>query len=154
LNGTLGLGLIHVPYKGSAQSVPALLSGEISLAMSALPSLAPHRAGGRIKLLAVNTLKRSAQVPEVPTVAEVTGLKDFDYPPVIGILAPQATPRAIVNQLSAAIAQAVRHPEVAQRYTTLGIDAVGSTPEAYAAQNRVDLEKYARAVKTARIKAE
>jgi tripartite-type tricarboxylate transporter receptor subunit TctC len=154
LNGPLGLKLVHVPYKGTAQSVPALLSGEVSLAMSALPSLAPHRAGGRIKLLAVNTLKRSAQAPEVPTVAEVTGLKDFDYPPVIGILAPQATPRAIVNQLSAAIAQAVRHAEVAQRYSTLGIDAVGSTPEAYAAQNRIDVDKYAKAVKAAGIKAE
>jgi tripartite-type tricarboxylate transporter receptor subunit TctC len=154
LNGPLGLGLIHVPYKGTAQSIPALISGEVSLAMSALPSLAPHRAGGRIKLLAVNTAKRAAQAPDVPTVAEVTGIKDFDYPPVIGILAPQATPRAIISLLSNAIAQAVRHPEVAQRYTTLGIDAVGSTPEAYAEQNRVDVEKYARAVKAARIKAE
>jgi len=154
LNGPLGLKLVHVPYKGTAQSVPALISGEVSLAMSALPSLAPHRAGGRIKLLAVNTLKRSAQAPDVPTVAEITGLKDFDYPPVIGILAPAATPRHIIHLLSTAIAQAVRQREVAQRYTTLGIDAVGSTPEEYAAQNRIDLEKYARVVKVAGVKAE
>jgi tripartite-type tricarboxylate transporter receptor subunit TctC len=154
LNGPLGLNLVHVPYKGTAQSVPALLSGEVSLAMSALPSLAPHRAGGRIKLLAVNTLKRSAQAPDVPTVAEVTGIKDFDYPPVIGILAPVATPRAVVNLLSNAIAQAVQHRDVAQRYATLGIDPVGSTPVAYAAQNRTDIEKYARAVKAAGIRAD
>jgi tripartite-type tricarboxylate transporter receptor subunit TctC len=154
LNGPLGLKLVHVPYKGTAQSVPALISGEVSLAMSALPSLAPHRAGGRIKLLAVNTIKRASQAPDVPTVAEVTGLKDFDYPPVIGILAPAATPRAIVNLVSNAIAQAVRHPDVAQRYATLGIDAVGSAPEAYAAQNRADIDKYAQAVKAAGIKAE
>ena len=154
LNGPLQLNLVHVPYKGSAQSVPALLSGEVSLALSALPSIAQHRAAGRIKLLAVNTLKRSAQAPEVPTVAEVTGLKDFDYPPVIGIMAPARTPRAIVNLLSKSIAQAVRDREVAQRYTTLGIDPVGSTPEAYAAQNRVDRAKYARVVKMAGVKAE
>ena len=154
LNGPLKLGLVHVPYKGTAQSVPALISGEVSLAMSALPSLAPHRAGGRIKLLAVNTLKRSAQAPDVPTVAEVTGIKDFDYPPVIGILAPSATPRAIVNLLSIAIGQAVRHRDVAQRYSTLGIDPVGSTPEEYAAQNRTDFEKYAKVVKVAGLKAE
>ncbi len=154
LNGPLKLGLIHVPYKGTAQSVPALISGEVSLAMSALPSLAPHRAGGRIKLLAVNTIKRSAQAPDVPTVAEVTGIKDFDYPPVIGILAPSATPRAIVNVVSSSIAQAVRHPEVVQRYTTLGIDPVGSTPEEYAAQNRTDFVKYAKVVKAAGVKAE
>jgi tripartite-type tricarboxylate transporter receptor subunit TctC len=154
LNGPLKLGLVHVPYKGTAQSIPALISGEVSLAMSALPSLAPHRAGGRIKLLAVNTLKRSAQAPDVPTVAEVTGLKDFDYPPVIGILAPVGTPRAIIDLLSSAIAQAVRHPDVAQRYATLGIDPVGSTPEEYAAQNRADFAKYARVVKAAAVKAE
>jgi tripartite-type tricarboxylate transporter receptor subunit TctC len=154
LNGPLGLKLVHVPYKGTAQSVPALISGEVSLAMSALPSLAPHRAGGRIKLLAVNTLKRSAQAPDVPTVAEVTGIKDFDYPPVIGILAPAATPRAVVSLLSNAIAQAVHHREVAQRYTTLGIDPVGSTPDEYAAQNRIDVEKYAKVVKTANVRAE
>ena len=154
LNGPLALKLVHVPYKGTAQSVPALISGEVSLAMSALPSLAPHRAGGRIKLLAVNTLKRAAQAPDVPTVAEVTGIKDFDYPPVIGIMAPSATPRAIVNLLSTNIAQAVRHRDVAQRYATLGIDPVGSTPEEYVAQNRTDLEKYARVVKAAGLKAE
>jgi len=154
LNGPLKLGLVHVPYKGTAQSVPALISGEVSLAMSALPSLAPHRAGGRIKLLAVNTLKRSPQAADVPTVAEVTGIKDFDYPPVIGILAPSGTPRALVNLLSKEIAQAVKHGEVVKRYTTLGIDPVGSTPEEYTAQNRTDLEKYAKVVKAAGLKAE
>ena len=154
LNGPLKLGLVHVPYKGTAQSIPALLGGEVALALSALPSVAAHRAAGRIKLLAVNTLKRSSQVPEVPTVAEVTGIKDFDYPPVIGIMAPAAAPRAIVNQLSAAIAQAVHHAEVSQRYTTLGIDPVGSTPEEYTAQNRIDVLKYAKAVMAAGLKAE
>jgi len=87
-------------------------------------------------------------------VAEVTGIKDFDYPPVIGILAPAATPRAIVKLVSSSIAQAVRHPEVVQRYTTLGIDPVGSTPEEYAAQNRTDFVKYAKVVKLAGVKAE
>lgn len=154
LNGPLKLGLVHVPYKGTAQSMPALLSSEVSLAMSAPPSIAAHRTAGRIKLLAVNTIKRSSQVPEVPTVAEVIGIKDYDYPPVIGILSPAAMPRAIVNQLSAAIAQVVRQPDVAQRYTTLGIDPVGSTPEQYVAQNRIDVQKYARAVKAAGLKAE
>jgi tripartite-type tricarboxylate transporter receptor subunit TctC len=154
LKGPLGLNIVHVPYKGTAQSVPALISGEVSLALSALPAIAQHRAAGRVKLLAVTTLRRATQAPEVPTVGEITGIRDFDYPPVIGILAPRATPRAIVDQLSAAIAQAVRHPEVAQRYSALGIDAVGSTPEEYAAQNRIDIEKYARAVKAAGIKAE
>ncbi|MEQ1775947.1 MAG: tripartite tricarboxylate transporter substrate binding protein [Burkholderiales bacterium] len=154
LNSPLKLGLVHVPYKGTGQSIPALLSGEVAIAMSALPAILPHRAAGRVKLLAVNTAKRAAQAPEVPTVGEVTGLKDFDYPPVIGILAPSGTPRSLVNLLSKEIAQAVKHRDVVQRYTTLGIDPVGSTPEEYTAQNRADLEKYAKVVKAAGLKAE
>jgi len=154
LKGPLGLNIVHVPYKGTAQSVPALISGEVSLALSALPAVAAHRTAGRVKLLAVNTIKRSAQAPDVPTVAEITGIKDFDYPPVIGILAPSATPRAIVYLLSNAIAQAVHHREVTQRYTVLGIEPLGSTPEEYAAQNRIDIEKYAKVVKAAGVRAE
>lgn len=152
LKAALGLDIVHVPYKGTAQSVPALLSGEVSLAFSALPSIAPHMSAGRVKLLAANTLKRSAQAPEVPTVAEVTGIRDFDYPPEIGVLAPAGTPKVIVNRLSAGIAKAVRHPDTVQRFTTLGIEPVGNTPEAYAAQIRIDIEKYAKAVKVSGVK--
>ena len=152
LKSALNLNILHIPYKGTAQSVPALLNGEVALAFSALPSIAGHLKAGRVKLLAVNTSKRSAQAPQVPTVTEVTGIPDYDYPPEIGILAPAGTPLAIVNRLSAAIAKAVRHPETLQRFTTLGIDAVGNTPDEYAAQIRIDIEKYAKAVKVSGVK--
>ena len=152
LKSALNLNILHIPYKGTAQSVPALLNGEVALAFSALPSIAGHLKAGRVKLLAVNTSKRSAQAPQVPTVTEVTGIPDYDYPPEIGILAPAGTALAIVNRLSAAIAKAVRHPETLQRFTTLGIDAVGNTPEEYAAQIRIDIEKYAKAVKVSGVK--
>jgi tripartite-type tricarboxylate transporter receptor subunit TctC len=154
LKSGLGLNIVHVPYKGTAQAVPAMLAGEVSLVFSALPSIIQHVKAGRVRTLAANTLKRSPQAPDVPTVAEVTGLQDFDYPPLIGVLAPAGTPRAVVTRLSAAIADATRHPEVAQRFTALGIDAVGSTPEAYLAQTRIDIAKYAKAVKAAGLKAE
>jgi tripartite-type tricarboxylate transporter receptor subunit TctC len=107
-----------------------------------------------VKLLAVNTQKRSAQAPNVPTVAEVTGIKDYDYPPAIGVLAPAGTPKPVINKLSAAIAKAMKHPDVAARYVTLGIDPVGNTPEQYLAQTRVDIAKYAKAVKAAGVKVE
>ena len=152
LKSALGLDIVHVPYKGTAQSVPALLNGEVALAFSALPSLAGHLKAGRVKLLAVNTSKRSAQAPEVPTVAEITGIPDYDYPPEIGVMAPAGTPQSIVNRLSAAIAKGVRHAETLQRFTTLGIDAVGNTPEEYAAQIRIDIEKYAKAVKVSGVR--
>ena len=150
----LGLDIVHVPYKGTAQAVPAMLSGEVSLVFSAFPSILQHVKAGRVRMLAANTLKRSPYAPDVPTVAEVTGLKDFDYPPLIGVLAPRATPRQVITRLSEGIAAAVRHAEVAQRFTALGIDAVGSTPEAYVAQTRVDIVKYARVVKSAGVKVD
>jgi tripartite-type tricarboxylate transporter receptor subunit TctC len=147
LKAARGLNIAHVPYKGTAQSVPALISGEVALAFSALPSLVGHLKAGRVKLLAVNTLKRSAQAPDVPTIAEIIGIPDFDYPPEIGVLAPAGTPPGVISRLASAIAGAARHPDTVQRFTTLGIEPVGNTPEAYAAQIRIDIEKYAKAVK-------
>ena len=148
LKSGLGLDIVHVPYKGTAQAVPAMLAGEVSLVFSAFPSILQHVKSGRVKLLAVNTLKRSPYAPDVPTVAEVTGLRDFDYPPLIGMLAPSRTPPAVIVRVADAISAAVRHPELQQRFTALGIDPVGSTPEAYAKQIRIDIDKYAKVVKT------
>jgi tripartite-type tricarboxylate transporter receptor subunit TctC len=154
LKSGLKLDIVHVPYKGTAQAVPAMLSGEVSLVFSAFPSILQHVKAGRVKMLAVNTLKRSPYAPDVPTVAEVTGLRDFDYPPLIGVLAPAGTPRAVVSRLAAGIGAAVAHPDVSQRFNALGIDAVGSTPEAYTAQIRTDIERYARVVKASGVKVE
>lgn len=152
LAAPLGLDLLHVPYKGTAQAVPAMLSGEVALVFSALPSIAQHWKSGRVKLLAVNTARRSAQAPNVPTIAEAANIADYDYPPQIGVMAPAQTPQAIVNRIADGIAKAVKHPETLQRFTTLGIDGVGNAPGDYAAQIRVDIKKYAAAVKAAGIK--
>jgi len=154
LKAPLGLDIVHVPYKGTGQAVPALLGGEVSLLFSALPSIAPHAKAGRLKLLAVNTIKRNAQAPDIPTIAEITGIKDYDYPPAIGVLAPAKTPKAVINRLAAAISKAVQHPDTVNRYTTLGIDPVGNTPEQYAAQTRLDIAKYAKAVKASGVRVE
>ncbi len=154
LKTPLGLDIIHVPYKGNGVAIPAMISGEVALVFSALPAIEGHLKAGRVKLFAVNTIKRSPQAPNVPTVSEVTGIKDYDYPPAIGILAPAKTPRAVVNRVAAAVARAVNHPDTAARYTALGIDSVGNTPEQYAAQIRVDIAKYAKAVKTSGVKVD
>ena len=154
LKTPLGLDIVHVPYKGTGQAVPALLAGEVSLLFAALPSIAPHIKAGRLKLLAVNTIKRNAQALDVPTIAEVTGIKDYDYPPAIGVLAPAKTPKAVINRLAAAIAKAVQHPDTVRRYTALGIDPVGNTPAQYTAQTRIDIAKYAKAVKSSGVKVE
>jgi tripartite-type tricarboxylate transporter receptor subunit TctC len=154
LKNPLGLDIIHVPYKGNGVAIPAMISGEVALVFSALPAIEGHLKTGRVKLLAVNTAKRSPQAPNVPTVSEVTGIKDYDYPPAIGVLAPAKTPRAIVNRLAEAVARAVNHPDIAKRYTELGIDPVGNKPEQYVAQIRVDIAKYAKAVKESGVKVD
>jgi tripartite-type tricarboxylate transporter receptor subunit TctC len=154
LKAPLGLDIVHVPYKGTGQAVPALLAGEVSLLFAALPSIAPHVKAGRLKLLGVNTLKRNAQAPNVPTIGEITGIRDYDYPPAIGVMAPAKTPKAVIDRLAGAIAKAVQHPDTVSRYTTLGIDPVGNTPAQYLAQTRIDITKYAKAVKASGIKVE
>jgi tripartite-type tricarboxylate transporter receptor subunit TctC len=154
LKTPLGLDIVHVPYKGNGVAIPAMIGGEVALVFSALPAIEAHIKTGRVKLLAINTLKRSPQAPSVPTVGEVTGIKDYDYPPAIGVLAPASAPKAVVNKLAAAIAKAVHHPEVAGRYVTLGIEPVGNTPAQYLAQTRVDIAKYAKAVKASGVKVE
>jgi tripartite-type tricarboxylate transporter receptor subunit TctC len=152
LKAPLGLDITHVPYKGTAQAVPGLLNGEVALVFSALPSIAGYIKAGRVKLLAVSTMKRSAQAPEVPTIAEVTGIKDYDYPPEIGVLAPAKTSHAIVKRLAEEIGKAVRHTDTMSRFATLGIEGIGNTPEEYMRQIRIDIAKYAKAVKASGVK--
>jgi len=154
LKTPLGLDIIHVPYKGNGVAIPAMISGEVALVFSALPAIEGHLKAGRVKLLAVNTQKRSPQAPNVPTVGEVTGIKDYDYPPAIGILAPAKTPKAVVSRLADAIARSVHHPETAKRYVSLGIDPVGNTPAEYVKQVRIDIAKYAKAVKDSGVKVD
>ena len=148
-----GLDIVHVPYKGMGQAVPALLGGQVSMVFSALPAVEGHVKGGKVKLLALSTPQRSKQAPEVPTIAEL-GAPGFNFAPEIGMLAPAGTPPAIVQRLSAEVRKAVTFPEVAQRFQSLGIDPVGSSPQEYAASIRNDYERYGRVVKVSGIKVD
>jgi tripartite-type tricarboxylate transporter receptor subunit TctC len=153
LKSALKLDIVHVPYKGMGQAVPALLGGQVALLYSALPAIDAHVKAGKLKLLAISTPKRSPQAPDVPTVAEL-GVPGYDFGPEIGVLAPAGVPPALLAKISAEIAAAVRHTEVSQRYLQLGIEPVGSTPDAYAARIRSAYERYARVVKASGAKAE
>jgi tripartite-type tricarboxylate transporter receptor subunit TctC len=148
-----GLDIVHVPYKGMGQAVPALLGGQVSMVFSALPAVEGHVKGGKVRLLALSTPQRSPQAPDVPTIAEL-GAPGFNFAPEIGMLAPAGTPPAIVQRLSAEVRKAVRLPEVAQRFQSLGIDPVGNSPQEYAARIRNDYERYGRVVKSSGVKVE
>ena len=149
----LKLDLVHVPYKGTGQSVPALLGGQVGLLYSALPSIESHVKAGKVKILAISTAQRSPQTAEVPTVAE-SGIPGYEFIAEIGYYAPAGTPREIVSRLAAEAQNAVKQPEVVQRFRQLGIDPVGSTPDAYNAANRASFEKYAKVVRAAGVKIE
>jgi tripartite-type tricarboxylate transporter receptor subunit TctC len=153
LKAALKLDIVHVPYKGMGQAVPALLGGQVSFLFSALPAIESHVKAGKLKLLAISTPKRSAQAPEVPTVAEL-GVPGYDFAPEIGVLAPAGIAPGLVARISAEIAKAVKSADVSQRYLQLGIEAVGSTPEAYSARIRAAYDRYAQVVKASGAKAE
>ena len=146
LKSALRLDIVHVPYKGAGQSIPALVGGDVALAYAALPSIAAHVKTGRVKFLAVSTAKRSPTAPDVPTVAEM-GVAGYDFAAEIGLLAPAGTAPAIIARMSQEVAKALKHPDVRQRFGQLDIAAVGSSPEEYAARIRSAVEKYAQAVR-------
>jgi tripartite-type tricarboxylate transporter receptor subunit TctC len=153
LKSTLGLFIVHVPYKGTGQSVPALIGGQVPVVFSALPSLSSYVKAGQVKLLAVNSLKRSPQAPEVPTIAE-TAIPGFDFAPSIGVLAPAGTPRELIAKISDDVQQAVQSPDVIATLARVGIEATVGSAEDYANLLRADASRYGRAVKASGVKAE
>jgi tripartite-type tricarboxylate transporter receptor subunit TctC len=101
---------------------------------------------GKVKMLAISSAKRSAHTPDVPTVAE-NGIPGYDFVAEIGLLAPSGTPREVIQRLAGEVAKVVQQPDVVKRFNELGIDAVGSTPQAYATLNKSEYEKYGKLVK-------
>ncbi len=149
----VGIDLVHVPYKGSGQSTPALVAGEVPALFTVLPTVAAHVKAGTVRLLGVASPARSAQAPDVPTFAEL-GVKDFVLLPSVSVLAPAGTPGPVVERLAAEMARAVRHPDSLQKLAAMGIDPVGSTPAEYAKQLRADIDLFVQAVRAAGVKAE
>jgi tripartite-type tricarboxylate transporter receptor subunit TctC len=142
-----GVEMTHVPYKGSVPMLTDLLSGQLQLAFSSVPTALPHIRSGRLRALAVTLLARSTTLPELPTIEEAAGLKGFEISLWQGIVAPAATPRTIVLKLNQQIAASLRTPDLKGKLTAQGLDAVGNTPEQFAAYIRQEIEKWTRVVK-------
>ena len=153
IKAALGLDLLHVPYKGTGQSVPAVVAGQVSAVFSAFPSLAGFAKEGKVKLIAVNSEKRSSLAPDIATIAE-TSIPGFDFAPTIGFSGPAGLPPAIVNKVSADVADVLKDPTMVERLHVLGIDAVGGNSQAYVAQVNADRVRFEKAVKLAGAKAE
>ena len=152
MKAALGLDIQHVPFKGSALSVPALIGGQVDVAFSALPSLSGFVKDNRVKLLGSNAAQRSAAAPAVPAIAEL--VPGFDFAVIVGVLAATGTPAAAIERISAEIEKIAKTPETIQTLANAGIDAVGSSPADYGRAVLAENERLATAIKVAGVKGE
>ena len=150
----LGINLTHIPYKGGAQVAAALLSGEVDVALLTAPSLVGPLKSGKVRALAVGAGKRTALLPEVPTMTEVGGGDDTFVPTYFGFAAPAGTPRAIVNKLNAEIRKALAQKDIIDRLSGAGLDATGSSPEEMADTVKRDVARFGVLVKAIGIEPE
>jgi tripartite-type tricarboxylate transporter receptor subunit TctC len=143
--------MTHVPFKGTGESVPALLGGHIEVLFSAYPSLSGAAGGNQVKLLATNGAERSAQAPNLPSLAEF--IPGFDFAPVIGIFARSGTPHAVVQKLAAEALATVKEPDVIKQLGVVGVEPAGAGPQDFAAVLQGETRRVAAAVDAAGIKA-
>lgn len=144
-----GVNMAHVPYKGTSLALNAVLAGEIHVQLIGVSAVVPFMKTGRMRVLAVSGAKRSAALPDVPTVAE-NGVPGYEFDVWYGMLFPAGTPRAIVNKVNAEIHRAIKSPALVQRFATVGVEPTGSTPEAFAEIIRSEVAKWDPLVKSAR----
>jgi tripartite-type tricarboxylate transporter receptor subunit TctC len=153
VTATGGGKLVHIPYKGTAPSVAAMVTGEIDLMVVDLSAVVGHAKAGKLKILAAAGSKRTKAAPELPTVAE-SGLKGYAVDAWFGIVVPAKTPQDIVARLSSGVMAAVKSAEVRGRFEQLGYDPIGNSTEEFAATIKADIEKFARIIKAAGIRIE
>ncbi|OGA68475.1 MAG: hypothetical protein A3G81_23125 [Betaproteobacteria bacterium RIFCSPLOWO2_12_FULL_65_14] len=148
-----GVDILHVPYKGASPYVTAVLAGQIDMIFPDLATIEPYAKAGKLRPLAVTGSKRFVTAPQLPTIAEA-GIDGYAVDIWFGIVAPAATPKDIVAKLNTAIAGALKRTEFRQRLAERGYEAIGDTPEQFAATIRADIEKFGRIIKNAGIKAQ
>jgi tripartite-type tricarboxylate transporter receptor subunit TctC len=152
MKAALGLQIMHIPFKGSGQSVPALIGGQVEVLFSALPSMVGFVKAGQVKLLAINAAQRSSQEPNVPALAEI--IPGFDFAPIIGVLAATGTPVSAIDRISAEMALVAKMPEVIQTLSNAGVDAIGYGPAEYNKAILGENERLAKAIIASGIKPE
>jgi tripartite-type tricarboxylate transporter receptor subunit TctC len=141
-----GVNITHVPYKGAPQAVTDLLAGHMQLGFNSIAPTLGHIRAGRLRGIGLASAKRSAQLPDVPTIGE-SGVPGFEAANWFGMFAPVKTPKAIVTRLNAAVVKVVHSPEIRSQFEALGADPVGSSIEEFAAYVRREYERYGKVVK-------
>ena len=148
-----GIKMQHIPYKGAGPAIIELLGGQVQIFLSTPAPVIPHIQSGKLKGLAISGDKRAAAVPSLPTFAEA-GLPGFDSKGWYGVVAPAATPKAIVEKVSAEMAKFLELPDIRKLLNAQGVEPLVNTPEQFAALMRSDHEKWIKVIKTANIRLE
>ena len=141
-----GIKTQHVPYKGANQALTDVISGNVELYMSSVPTLLGHIKQGKLRALAVTSAKRVDDLPNVPTINE-SGYKGFDAVTWFGLLAPAATPKDVIAKLNAEFNKALKLPELSKRLGDEGADTAGGTPEEFATLIKGDIPRWGKIVK-------
>jgi tripartite-type tricarboxylate transporter receptor subunit TctC len=152
IKASLQLEMTHIPFKGTGQSVPALIGGHVDVLFSAYPSLSGFVQDKRIKLIATNGAQRSPQAPNLPPIADF--IPDFDFAPIVGILAKTGTPPAMIEKIATEALAAVKDSDAIARLAVAGIEPVGAGPDGYGRAIQNENERVAKTVKAAGIKPE
>ena len=153
LNAMAKIKLTHIPYKGTAPALVDLLGGQVQLMMNSAVSMLPQVRGGKLRAIAATGARRLAALPELPTVAE-SGVPGYEVASWYGLLTPALTPRAIIDKLTREIVAILRLPELRDRLAADGAEAVGNSPEEFAAYIKRELARWAAVIKAAGIRPE
>jgi len=148
-----GLDLVHVPYGGSGQVITSVAAGNTPIGFAALSAAVPLIQDGKLRALAVMSKQRSQAVPDLPTIEEA-GHGELDGDAWVGVMVPTGTPKEIVTLLHREIVRIIALPEMRERLAAIGLEAVGDSPEEFSAQMKVEMEKWAKVIKAAKIKPE
>jgi tripartite-type tricarboxylate transporter receptor subunit TctC len=153
-NSMAQLKVVHVPYKGSVPALTDVIGGQVAYAVETVAATGGFIKSGKLKTFGVTSSRRSAALPEVPTLAESADLPGYDCAAWVGYAAPAGTPREILARLAAEIQKAVQSTELKDRYVFLGMDPASNSPDEMAAYMRREQDRYAQIIKNAGIKIE
>jgi tripartite-type tricarboxylate transporter receptor subunit TctC len=145
--------IVAVQYKGGGPALVAVLGGEVGITFQNISEAVPHVNAGRLRALGVTGARRSAALPEVPTIAE-SGVPGYEFTTWHGVLAPRGTPREIVVLLNARLASVLHSPEVSARFAQMGLDVIASSPEEFSAHLKKEFEKWGKVIRERHMRVE
>jgi tripartite-type tricarboxylate transporter receptor subunit TctC len=145
--------MLHIPYKGSGPAVTDLLGGQVNYMFDSITSAKPHILSGKLRAIGLTTTKRSAALPNVPTLAE-SGLAGYEVSPWFAVFAPASTPKPIIAKLNAALLEAMKQPDIKAKFETIGAEPIGSTPEELGAHLNREINRWGKLIAEQNIKSD